>query len=193
MNSLTTGQLQRKIHYAMSQLKPTDEPAFGQNNLKTTEPTSSNERENEQCSGQMDMVVTVRQVAQPQSQTTEALADESWKPYIDRLFEQGHSPDDIQQSLQKAAQPTLRNDNPYLKDVFNYIKEKADQQRAKTAPSRGSSIDTGKNATPIARQHIHSTNLFQTVKTDEVVKSGSAIMKRLSPSASVYTLVQIIE
>lgn len=192
MNSLTTGQLQRKVQYAVSQLKPTDERIYSQYNSTTVDQSSSNERENNECSGRMDMVVTVRQIDQPETQPTETLAEQSWKPYIDRLFEQGHSPKDIRRSLQAAAKPTLQDDNPYLKDVFNYIDEKTNQQRAKTAPLRRSSVEIGENTQSIARQHVQSTNLFQTIKSNEGIQMTGAIMKRSSSSISVCALIEII-
>lgn len=186
MNSLTVGQLQRKIHYAMSQLKPTGERIYSQQNSKTADHMDSNERENDECRGRMDMVVTVRQIDQPQTQQTGALAEQSWRPYIDRLFQQGHSADDIRQSLQEAAKPTLQDDNPYLKDVFNYI----DEKRAKSAPARRSSVEVEENNKSIARQAVQSTNLFQTVQSNEGIQISGAIMRRSSSSVSVCTLVQ---
>ncbi len=190
LNSLTTGQLQRKIRYAMSQLKHFDERSYLQNHSKTTKNTRSgiNSKRNSECNGRVDMAVTVRQIDKPYKRRTEISSEQSWKPYVDRLFEQGHSANEIQRLLHEGAKTTMQSDDQRLQDVFNYINIKANQQRAKTAPSRIASMETAKNVEPIARQQFRTKNLFQSVKSNETTKSSGRIMTRPSPSISVYDI-----
>ncbi len=190
LNNLTTGQLQRKVRYAMSQLKNIDEHSYLQNNLKTTKSNRSerNSKQNTECNGRMDMAVTVRQIdTRPNHQSTIS-SDQNWKPYVDRLFEQGHSADEIQRLLHEAAEKTMQNDDQRLQDVFNYIHAQANLQRAKTAPSEIAFVVTPKKIKPVSRQQAPPTNLFQSVKPNETTGSSGGIMTRPSSSISVNDL-----
>jgi len=125
LNSLTTDQLQRKVHYAMSQLKHMDEQSYLQNSLKITKTNHS--RRNSDCNGRVDLAVTVRQIDKPHPNQSTTRNDPNWKPYVDRLFEQGYSADEIQQLLQEAAQSTGLYDDRRLQNVYDYIKTRSNQ------------------------------------------------------------------
>ena len=133
LNNLTTGQLQRKIRYAMSQFKHIDEQSHLQNNLKQTKNNRS--RKTAECNGRVDMAVTVRQIDNRHNRQSVISSDQNWKPYVDRLLEQGHSAEEIQRLLHEAAETTMQSDDQRLQDVFNYIDTKAKHQRQKTASS----------------------------------------------------------
>jgi hypothetical protein len=190
LNSLTTGQLQRKVRYAMSQFKHFDERSYLQNHSKTTKNTRSgtNSRRNSECNGRIDMAVTVRQIDKSYTRQTEVSSEQNWKPYVDRLFEQGLSANEIQRLLHEAAKTTMQSDDQRLQDVFNYINIKANQQRAKTAPSRITSVETAKS---VARQQFSTKNLFHSAKLNETKKNSGEIMTRSSPSVSVYDLLRL--
>jgi hypothetical protein len=153
LNNLTTGQLQRKIRYAMSQFKSTDEHSYLQNSLKTTKTNRSktNPRKNTDCNGRVDMAVTVRQIDNRHNRQSVVSSDQNWKPYVDRLFDQGHSADEIQRLLREAAETTMQSDDQRLQDVFNYINTKANYQRAKTAPTGIAFVATSTKAKTGAR------------------------------------------
>lgn len=193
LNSLTTGQLQRKVRYAMSQFKHFDERSYLQNHSKTTKNTRSgtNSRRNSECNGRIDMAVTVRQIDKSYTRQTEVSSEQNWKPYVDRLFEQGLSANEIQRLLHEAAKTTMQSDDQRLQDVFNYINIKANQQRAKTAPSRITSMETAKSTEPVTRQQFSTKNLFHSAKLNETKKNSGEIMTRSSPSVSVYDLLRL--
>jgi hypothetical protein len=122
---------------------------------------------NSECNGRVDMSVTVRQVDKPSNRQTEASSDQNWKPYVDRLFEQGLSADEIQRLLHEAAKTSMLNDDQRLQDVFNYINIKANRQRTTTttAPSKTTPAKTA--------------------------KGSGGIMTRSSPSVSVFDLLRL--
>ncbi|CAF0733025.1 unnamed protein product [Adineta steineri] len=169
LNSLTTGQLQRKIRYAMSYFKSLDERLYSQNNLKTTRNNRSTvlkSKQNTVCNGRVDMAVTVRQIDKRHNQQSEISSEQNWKQYVDRLFDQGYSANEIQQLLHDAAKSTTQCDNQRLQDVFNYIHTKAKQQRrVKTTSSGIEFISTLTQTKPEIRQEFQSTKLFQGIKT----------------------------
>jgi hypothetical protein len=185
LNNLTTGQLQRKVRYAMSQFKHIDEHSYLRNNLKTTKNNRSgtNSRRNSECNGRIDMAVTVRQIDTRHNRQSTVSPDQNWKPYVDRLFEQGYSADEIQQLLYEAAETTMQSDDQRLQDVFNYINTKA-----KTAPSIPAFLATAKETKPMAHQQFQPTNLFQSIKPSETTGSSGGIMTRPSRSISVSDL-----
>jgi hypothetical protein len=120
----------------MSQLKHVDERSISRTPMqsaenKRREPASSAKKSSE-CSGSIDMAVTVRQIDQRCNQTP---VNPTWKSYVDRLFEQGHSADEIQRLLREASEASPERDHPNLQEVFDYIKTTAKSKRAKTAPS----------------------------------------------------------
>ncbi|CAF0897679.1 unnamed protein product [Rotaria sp. Silwood1] len=182
LNNLTTGQLQRKVRYAMSQLKHIDENSYLRNNFKTTKTnhTNINSRKQTECNGTMDMAVTVRQIDKHQ---TTASPDHIWKSYVDRLFDQGHSANEIQRLLHKAAEKTMQCDDYRLQDVFNYINTKTKQQRAKTAPSKIAFIASSPKTIPVTSEQSQSTNLFQSIKFNKTLDNSSKIM--ICPSTSI--------
>ncbi|CAF3501540.1 unnamed protein product [Rotaria sp. Silwood1] len=176
LNKLTTGQLQRKVRYAMSQLKHIDENSYLRNNFKTTKinHTNINSRKQTECNGTMDMAVTVRQIDKHQ---TTASPDHIWKSYVDRLFDQGHSANEIQRLLHKAAEKTMQCDDYRLQDVFNYINTKTKQQRAKTAPSK---IASSPKTIPVTSEQSQSTNLFQSIKFNKTSDNSSSSTTRIT-------------
>ena len=115
----------------MSQLKHVDEQYPIQATKKIPEPAGSAKKSSE-CSGSIDMAVTVRQIEQ---RRTPPPVNPTWKSYVDRLFEQGHSADEIQRLLREASDASPERDPPNLQEVFDYIKTTAKSKRAKTAPS----------------------------------------------------------
>lgn len=128
LNSLTTGQLQRKIHYATTQFKHADETLHGRARSASEETKTTSKRDTE-CSGRIDMAVTVRQIDQSHDRPASASSSQNWKGLVDRLFAQGHSSEEIQRLLNKAADttttPATNNDRQRLQDVFAYINTKA--------------------------------------------------------------------
>ncbi|CAF3535060.1 unnamed protein product [Rotaria sordida] len=187
LNNLTTGQLQRKIRYAMSQLKHIDEHSYLQNNFKTIKNnrTNINSRKQTECNGTMDMAVTVRQIDKHHNHQSIVSSNHIWKPYVDRLFDQGHSADEIKRLLHKAAETTMQCDDYRLQDVFNYIDTKSKQQRAKTAPSKIGFNAASTKTKPVTSEQFQSTNLFQSMKPNETMDSNNRIMRCSSPSISV--------
>ncbi|CAF0715974.1 unnamed protein product [Adineta steineri] len=189
LNSLTTGQLQRKIRYAMSYFKSLDERLYLQNNLKTTRNNRSSvlkSKQNTVCNGRVDMAVTVRQIDKRHNQQSEISSEQNWKQYVDRLFDQGYSANEIQQLLHDAAKSTTQCDNQRLQDVFNYIHTKAKQQRkVKTTSSGIEFISTLTQTKPEIRQEFQSTNLFQGIKTkvshDKILTNKQKISNESSP------------
>ncbi len=149
LNHLTTGQLQRKIRYAMSQLKHIDEHSYLQNNLKQIKTNRS--RKTTECNGRVDMAVTVRQIDNSHNRQSVVSSDQNWKPYVDRLFEQDHSAEEIQRLLREAAETTMQSDDQRLQDVFNYINTKAKHQREKTAPSGIAFVGTSTKTKSVTR------------------------------------------
>ena len=190
LNRLTAGQLQRKIRYAMSQLKHFDGRLYSQNPPKPTKDTrpGSTPRRSNECTGRIDMAVTVRQVDKAHPRQTDASSDQNWKPYVDRLFEQGLSATEIQRLLHEAAKTTLQSDDQRLQDVFDYINRKANQQRAKTAPSRITSVENTKGTESVARQQLPTTNVFHSAKLSETTKSSGGIMARSSLSVLSFSI-----
>jgi len=190
LNNLTIGQLQRKVRYAMSQFKHIDEHSYLRNNLKTTKNNRSgtNLRRNSECNGRIDMAVTVRQIDTRHNRQSTVSPDQNWKPYVDRLFEQGYSADEIQQLLYEAAETTMQSDDQRLQDVFNYINTKTNTQRATTAPSIPAFLATAKETKPMSHQKFQPTNLFQSSKPSETTGSSGGIMTRPSRSISVSDL-----
>ncbi|CAF0796021.1 unnamed protein product [Rotaria sordida] len=186
LNNLTTGQLQRKIRYAMSQLKHIDEHSYLQNNFKTIKNnrTNINSRKQTECNGTMDMAVTVRQIDKHHNHQSIVSSNHIWKPYVDRLFDQGHSADEIKRLLHKAAETTIQCDDYRLQDVFNYIDTKSKQQRAKTAPSKIGFNAASTKTKPVTSEQFQSTNLFQSMKPNETMDSNNRIMRCSSPSIS---------
>lgn len=123
---MTSGQLQRKIRFAMSQLQEIAEQMIKTNcSIKTST----------DCSGKLDMAVTVRQVDQRHNRQSSTPVHQSWKSYVDRLFDQGNSADEIQRSLREAATTSMPLDQKKLQEVFAYIHAKSKQPRATTAPA----------------------------------------------------------
>ncbi|CAF0746461.1 unnamed protein product [Adineta steineri] len=189
LNSLTTGQLQRKIRYAMSYFKSLDEHLYLQNNLKTTRNDRSTvlkSKQNTVCNGRVDMAVTVRQIDKRHNQQSEISSEQNWKQYVDRLFDQGYSAKEIQQLLHDAAKSTTQCDNQRLQDVFNYIHTKAKQQRrVKTTSSGIEFISTLTQTKPEIYQEFQSTNLFQGIKTkvshDRISTNKQKISNESSP------------
>ncbi len=187
LNNLTTGQLQRKIRYAMSQLKHIDEHSYLKNNLKTTK--NNRLGKNTECNGRMDMAVTVRQIDKSHHRHQSTVSsDQNWKPYVDRLFEQGHSANEIQRLLHEAAETTMQSDDQRLQDVFHYINIKANQPRAKTAPPRTVSMATVEKTEPVTPYQFQSTNLFQSNRPKETTSHSGGIMTRPLSSISVNHL-----
>ncbi|CAF4372649.1 unnamed protein product, partial [Rotaria sp. Silwood2] len=185
LNNLTTGQLQRKVRYAMSQLKHIDEHSYLRNNFKTTKSnhTNINSRKQNECNGTMDMAVTVRQIDKRHNRQSIRSPDHIWKPYIDRLFDQGHSADEIQRLLHEAAETTMQCDDYRLQDVFSYINTKVKQSKAKTAPSKIAFVVPSTKTKPVSPAPFQSTNLFQSIKSNEKTSSNSRIMT--CPSTSI--------
>ena len=182
LNSLTTGQLQRKVRHAMSQMKHFDERLYLQNHPKPTKDTRSGStpRRTSECNGRIDMAVTVRQVDKPHPRQTDASSDQNWKPYVDRLFEQGLSANEIQRLLHEAAKTTLQSDDQRLQDVFDYINKKAS--------SRITSVENMKGTESVTRQQFQTTNVFHSARLNETTKVSGGIMARSSPSVSVEDL-----
>jgi len=187
LNNLTIGQLQRKVRYAMSQFKHIDEHSYLRNNFKTTKSNRSgtNSRRNTECNGRIDMAVTVRQIDTRHNLQSTVSTDQNWKPYVDRLFEQGYSADEIQRLLYDAAETTMQSDDQRLQDVFNYINTKASTQKAKTTPSIPACLGTMKETKLVSYQQFQPTNLFQSIKPSETTDSSGGIMTRPSSSISV--------
>lgn len=189
LNTLTTGQLQRKVRYAMSQFKHVDEHSYLQTNLKTTKDNRSgtNSRRTTECNGRIDMAVTVRQIDTRHNRSSVVSSDQNWKPYVDRLFEQGHSADKIQRLLREAAETTMQSDDQRLRDVFDYINTKTSTPRAKTAPSETQSVAAAKKNSPVAHQQ------FQSVKSNETSGNNGGIMIRSSSSVLVNDFYNLFD
>ena len=134
LNSLTSGQLQRKIHYAVSQFEHIAEQKRLRQSLQMAK-TNHPSKKSSDCSGTLDMSVTVRQVDQRHHRQASTPVHHSWKSYVDRLFEQGNSADEIQRSLREAATSSAALDHQKLQEVFDYIASKSKQPRATTAPA----------------------------------------------------------
>ena len=130
LNSLTSGQLQRKIRFATSHFQRVADQIHLQT-IKTNRPT----KKPSDCSGKLDMAVTVRQIDQRQTRHSATPVPHSWKSYVDRLFERGNSADEIQRSLREAAATSVALDQQKLQEVFDYIHSKSKQPRATTAPA----------------------------------------------------------
>jgi hypothetical protein len=174
----------------MSQFKLIDEHSYLRNNLKTTKTNrlGTNSRRNTECNGRMDMSVTVRQIDAHHNRQSAVSPDQNWKPYVDRLFEQGHSAYEIQRLLHEAAETSMQSDDQRLQDVFNYINTKANATRAKTTPSEIRFTATTKKIKPVTHQQLQSSNIFQAVKPSETTGNSGGIMTRSSPSISVNDL-----
>jgi hypothetical protein len=176
---LTTGQLQRKVRYAMSQFKQIDEHSHLRNTMKATKNNRSgtSSRRGNECNGRVDMAVTVRQIEKCHNHQSVVPTDHNWKPYVDRLFDQGHSANEIQRLLREAAETTMQSDDHRLQDVFDYINTKEKQQRAKTAPTGIEFVVTSSKIKSVTRQQSQPTNSFQ---SNETIHKGSGIMTRTS-------------
>ncbi|UJR28800.1 hypothetical protein I4U23_010025 [Adineta vaga] len=158
LDTLTNGQLQHKIRYAMSQFKSFDENLYRQHNRKTSDRTS---KKSTGCNGRVDMAVTVRQIDQRHNRSSSVTTHQNWKRYVDRLFEQGHSSDEIQQLLYEAARTTMPNDDQRLQNVFNYIDTKAKEDRLKTAPTGIEFISSRVKSTSETDSQLQPVDLIQ--------------------------------
>ncbi|CAF3150579.1 unnamed protein product [Rotaria socialis] len=190
LNNLTNGQLQRKVRYAMSQLKCTDEYSSLRNDFKSTKINRSTVKSTGQtdCNGALDMTVTVRPIDQHHNRQQSVISSHPiWKPDVDRLFDQGHSADEIHRLIHEAATSTPSQCDDYrLQHVFNYIDAKAKQQRARTAPSKIAFVAASPKAKSITHKIFQSTTLFQTIKPTEIADGGNTgITACLSSSTAV--------
>ena len=167
LNDLTTGQLQRKIRYALSKFKCIDEDKCFQNNFKTIENNRSS-RKSILCDGTVDALVTVRQVEHKHHHCQSS--DHIWKSYVDRLFDQGRSADEIQRLLYRTTETTMQTNDYHLQDVFNYIYSKDKQCKSKIISSTTTTT------------HQQSRNLSQLMKSSQIVdKNNRSIPYTLSP------------
>lgn len=141
-----------------------------------------------ECNGATDMLVTVRQIEKYHKCQSIVSPDRIWKPYVDQLLNQGHSGEEIQRLLHEAAQTTMKCDDYRLQDVFNYINTKAKQQRAKTAPSSVAFVAAQKNTESAAFEQSQSTNIFQSIKSNQTMDCHNEIVTRPLSSISVNNL-----
>jgi hypothetical protein len=160
----------------MSQFKHIDERVHLQNNLKTTRNNRSeiNSKRNTECNGRVDMAVTVRQIDKRHNRQSIISPDQNWEPYVDRLFDQGHSADEIQRLLHEAAEATMRSDDQRLQDVFSYIHTQAKQQRAKTAPAGIEFISTPTKTKLVTRQQFQSSKSYETTHGNKTISNESS-------------------
>lgn len=164
----------------MSQLKHVDEPSPlrtpAQATKKNHESTSSAKKSSE-CSGSVDMAVTVRQIEQRRNPPP---VNPTWKSYVDRLFEQGHSADEIQRLLREASEASSERDHPNLQEVFDYIKTTAKSKRAKNAPAGIEFISRSPKTISPFRELSPSTNLFQSGQSSETIRIGNTTVSQTS-------------
>ncbi|CAF0934072.1 unnamed protein product [Adineta ricciae] len=185
LNNIPVDQLQRRIRYAMSEFKSFDEDLHRQINRSTTK---TNHKTSE-CSGCMDMAVTVRQIHRRHDRGSTVATHPNWKRYVDRLFEQGHSSEEIEQLLRKAAAPeTIQNDDQRLQGVFNYINSKERQERLKAAPTGIEFVASQRKPNSVASSIPQPTRI---TKSEEVIPNNTIADKHKSTvSTNVLTQSQ---
>ena len=172
----------------MSQLKSVDAQSHVRTQTqpvkKNQEPASSVKKSNE-CSGSIDMAVTVRQIDQRRNRSSLTPVDQTWKSYVDRLFEQGLLADEIQRLLREAAETSPERDHHNLQEVFNYIKTKAKPERAKTAPSGIEFISRSSKTMSPFRELSRSGSLFQSSPSKEMKREENVMATQPSLSTLV--------
>lgn len=139
------------------------------------------------------MLVTVRQIDKIQHCQSVVPSDLVWKPYVDRLFDQGYSSEEIQRLLHEAAAAsTMPCDDNRLKDVFNYIDRKTKEQRANPASSRITSTAASSEINSITDQLKQSSNVFESMQPIGATDSNNELRTSVSSSSSVNDFIMCI-
>ena len=116
------------------------------------------------------MAVTVRQITKRHYRPSDASVNHSWQCHIDRLLNQGHSAEEIQQLLRKAAEMDKDSDQQRLQDVFDYLHAKVKRAGVRTVASGIEFIPTSPRTTTAgAKRSSPSPTLFQTSQSNDAV------------------------
>ena len=184
LNSLTSGQIQRKIQQALSILKNDDHqvnrrPIF--QNVKLSRYPENHRRQQRDCDGKMDSLVTVRQIEQPPPRPENVSSEHAWKTYVDRLMAKGSSPGEIQRLLQEAAETNMQRDHEKLKIVFDYINRKMKPSESERSSSGIQFFTDSTKKLASSQPFFQHTNI---AKTEKSLENGSKHKTILSTEAT---------